>query len=273
VSARIWLGVTVALACTGQTASYEVSSIRPGKSGGQSELRLTVRGGLFGKNVSLLDLIEAAYGLPQWRIVGEKPWVRNEKFDIEAKGPEAKQAISAEQSWEMLRSLLAVRFRLKIHHEQREHSFLALVAARNGPKLTEANTATCFAVRPTTKPEDMKGLRPCGGFYGHRGDIVGLKVTLGTLARQIEPFVGTVVRDETGLGDRVYDVRLRWDATDPMSVTPRSPRSETAGPAPAAPAGPSIFTALEEQLGLRLESRKGPVEFIVADEAEQPDDN
>ena len=117
----------------------------------------------------------------------------------------------------------------------------------------------------TTRPADLHGLPPCGGFNGRKADINGLKVTTAALANQLEFILRSMVSDETGLAGHDYDMHLHWTPDDLGAGAPE--------PGNADASGPSIFTALQEQLGLKLESRKGPVDVIVIDRAEKASPN
>ena len=152
----------------------------------------------------------------------------------------------------MLQTLLEDRFKLKIHHEAREVPAYALTVAKGGPKL-----------RPTGGP-DANGRV---GMFGRPGYWTatnqGIGVLVGTLARQI----GRPVSDRTGLADK-YDFTLTYT---PELAQPVSGDHRPEALPPVDPNVPSIFTALEEQLGLRLDSARGPVEVLVIDNAEKPE--
>jgi uncharacterized protein (TIGR03435 family) len=154
----------------------------------------------------------------------------------------------------MLQKLLADRFQLKIHHESRERPVYALVVDKNGPRMKENN--------------DLKSApAPMIRFTG-RGKATAQIVSMSYMVQFLTSQVGKLVVDQTGLKSS-YDFTLEW-TPDPGLVTGR------VGPPDAPPPpedGPSIFTALREQLGLRLESTKGPVDFIVIDHAERPSAN
>jgi uncharacterized protein (TIGR03435 family) len=228
--------------------AYEVISIKPSKpaNGWQIGPRAD---GFFARNVTLWGLIYNAYNVrPVDPVSGLPKWADSEQFDVEAKMDEATyvafQKFSGQQRDEqhrlMLRSLLADRFKLRIHHEARERPIYALVIARGRCKLKEP---------PSSK----------AGGWVRRGEIHYLASPVSVLVFSLSNIddVGRAVVDQTGLAGE-YDINLKW-APDDTQGTPD--------------AGPSIFTALEEQLGLKLVATKGPVDTIVVDNVEQPSEN
>jgi uncharacterized protein (TIGR03435 family) len=176
------------------------------------------------------------------------------RWDIRAKAEGEEGRMPSAQFEEMLRALMEDRFQLKVNHETREMPVYTLLAAKNGPKLT-LSTGGSRGVQ----------MRP--------GTLTFTKSTTATLAAQLSLLTGRVVIDKTGLtGD--YDFELRWaqeagqgspDAFGLPTVASDTPPVDTNGP--------SIFTALQEQLGLRLESQKGPVEILVIDHVERASEN
>jgi uncharacterized protein (TIGR03435 family) len=208
-------------------------------------------------------IIRLAYGLLNSlddKFLGIPVWAKTERFNIQAKVAAADvvewQKLSRAQRGLMLQALLAERFKLLAHRETKEQPVYALSIARNSPKLAEA------------KPGE--GAVP---FQWERGHISGQSVPMSTLASALTQTLGRTVLDKTGLTGK-YDVTLDWtpeDASDPLSKGPEESR-QTAVPPPES-SGPSIFTAIREQLGLKLESTRGPVECLVIDHVEQPSEN
>ncbi len=201
-------------------------------------------------NVTVRDLLEVAFQIPDTQMAGGPAWAASEKFDLEAKSDAAFNqqlaALSIDQGKavkrQMLRALLADRFKLAAHAETREMSIYAIVIAKGGPRLikTHAN----------------------GGLTGGRGriSISGADDALAILAFELSWRLGRPVIDQTGLRGR-YEVNLNWTEDDAPS-----PVSNSANP-------PSLFTAIQEQLGLKLEATKGPVPILVIDHAERPSEN
>jgi uncharacterized protein (TIGR03435 family) len=239
-------------------ASFEVASVKPtpaARSGSDHDTYFRgLPGGRFSaENASLGMLIMNAYRVDSSQISGGS-WLRfgGDRYDIEAKaddqdprfkaadaaGPAAKQALRDS----MLRTLLEDRFKLAVHRETKETSGYALVVAKSGPKLTES-----------TEAREGDGSISVPG----RGRLTGQKAPLSMLAAQLTRLVGRTVTDETGL-EGGFDFNLEW--------TPEETPADLAS-------APSIFTAIQEQLGLKMEARKERTEMIVIDQVEKPDAN
>lgn len=248
---------------------FEVSSIKPtGPDEVGSMLKLTPDG-IVMTGVPVQMLLRQGFGVEDDRIIGVSGWVRSDRFDIQAKvdaedAPKLK-GLTIEQRAMMLPPLLEDRFKLKFHHLTRELPTYALVVAKSGPKLKEP------------KPEDtaLNGGRGWHGMSMGRGKFEGkgapIKFLIGPLSQQ----VGHTIVDKTGLIGN-YDFTLKWTPDDAVPAMagagPGGP--SVGGEAPAHEAvGPSLFTALEEQLGLKLESQKGPMDVIVIDHIEKPSEN
>jgi uncharacterized protein (TIGR03435 family) len=226
------------------TASFDVASIKLHPEPITMSADPSVRGSsVIATASTLLDMIRSAYGVRYDQISGGPNWIRSDHYDLAAK-VEGDGTITQDQMRQMLQSLLADRFQLKIHREMKEAPVYELVLGKNGPKLKEAAT--------DAKPGSMT-----------RGTASGMhmEVTKGTmdqLARQLSNTAGRPVVDKTGLTGS-YAYTLDWV---PANRAPDAD-SETA----------SIFTAVQEQLGLKLESAKAQVETIVIDRAEKPSGN
>jgi len=253
---RALLLCLVALSCFAQT-TFDVASIKPNLSGVEGgSIRLTPGGRLVARNASLRQLISAADDVRDFQLFGGPPWMASDRFDIEAKaaGDPDQDRISL-----MLQALLADRFRLTVHREKRELPIYRLTVAKGGSKLQPSKADQCTPMIPPPAQFDPATLRPCGGFNTNVGMMLGGSVSAARLAAALSRTLGRTVVDETSLGGS-YDVSLHW--------TP-----DEAPPAVDNSADPSLFTALQEQLGLRLESAKGPVEVLIVDRAEKPSEN
>jgi uncharacterized protein (TIGR03435 family) len=217
-------------------------------------------------NIPLRLVAREAFGLEDDRIFGVPGWAKTSTFDIEAKvasddAPKLK-GLSFDQRRAMLISLLQERCGLKFHHETRELPTYDLVVAKGGSKL------------PATKP-DAPGTEAKGHtlmMHG-RGNVESTGTDIPALARILSTVLGRTVVDKTGLTGN-FDYKLNWspdDATPATATSGDAASGETS--ASQQNAGPSLFTALEEQLGLKLESSKGPVDVVVIDALEQPTAN
>ena len=255
-------------------ATFEVASVKPNKStDGRVMLSLPPTGRLTATNVPLRLMIRQAFDVQDFQIVGGPSWITSDRFDILAKAPEG--AVTAEQIRPMLRALLADRFKLVTHRETREMPIYALVMARPdgkfGPNM-KVNPLDCEAVfragrggAPPPPPQPGEPIQ-CGFMIGP-GTMTAGGMQLGELARSLSQFVGGIVVDKTGLKER-YDFQLKY-APEGRGFGP-GPGPGGAEPPQVDPNLPSLFTALQEQLGLKLESQRGPVEVVVIDRVEQP---
>jgi uncharacterized protein (TIGR03435 family) len=218
-------------------------------------------------NASLFALITAAYQVQDYQISGGPAWLKSANFDIDARGPVKPDTPIDAQIAQMSQALLADRFQLRLHREAREMPIYAILIGRNGPKLESVRGADCFDPRAGIPPPTPDS-RPCGGFNMNRDQMLGAAVPIAHLALALSRIVGRPVVDKTGLAG-TFDITLHWTPDDTQAFL--APAQQAA--APPENSGPSIFTALQEQLGLRLEGQKGPVEVLVIDSAQLPSAN
>ena len=279
-AALLLLVVSLSPAAVAQNAApvgsaFEAASLKPSVpnnlSGGYT-LTLYPGGRLKGMNLSLQTLIQIAYDLKQKdQVTGALSWLDSQRYDLEAT---AGAAVGEPQARIMLQSLLQERFKLKFHRETREFPVYYLVTARNGvrgPNLREAPNGDCGAmttpqaVPPPAGPGSPAS--PCGGMVANPGKISGHRTSIGELATNLSAMVGRPVFDKTGTGG-TFDITLSW--TPDQNAAPQLPPGQSTSDVPG---GPSIYTALQEQLGLKLESGKGPVDIVVVDSAERTSEN
>ncbi|MGA2877372.1 MAG: TIGR03435 family protein [Bryobacteraceae bacterium] len=251
---------------------FEVASIKPNKSADRRIMILPPRGGRFtATGVTMQLLIALAYRIKDFQISGAPSWLNSERYDIEAKA-EGNPAIEA--LGPMLQTLLEDRLQFKFHRETKDLPVYALVVAKAG-KLHEAE-GECGPRPdgPPPPPEPGKlPTAPCGGFFVFPGHLSGQKVAIMQLLDPLSRFTGRNVLDKTNLTGK-YDIDLQY--TPEQGQFPVLPGGAPPGlpPLPSIdPNGPSLFTALQEQLGLKLESQKAPVEMIVIDRVERPSEN
>ena len=256
---------------TGPEESFEVVSVKANHSGSVQWDFDTPPGRAVGTNVVLRDLIRFAYYIygGDWDIrIAAPDWIKSERFDVDAKMP---GTVPADRAMSMLRHLLADRFALKVHYETRQRPVYALVLARGdrrlGPQL-KPNSIDCGAYAAAVQaaragrgaPPPMDPDHPTCGQRSEPGHTLASGLTMTQLALAIAGAAGRPVNDETGLGQQGFDYELRW--------APAPPAADAAGAV-----GPSIFTALEEQPGLKLVPKEGPVEVLVIDHIERPSEN
>lgn len=263
--------------------SFEVISIKPNKGNSEGVMIRMAPGGRFeAHNITLKFLVEEAYHVKDNQVSGAPGWFDSEHFDIEAKpedsfaGNEQKldQEARRTQMMLMLQGMLEERFKLAIHHESKDLPVYALLVAKNGPKLHEsapsaaADTAPPGPLKPDG-PQPRHSIRMMG-----RGDLTINSTNLDTFAEVLSRQLGRLVVNKTGLKGE-YDFTLKWTPDDSerggFGGPPGGPDGHAAPPPDAG--GPSLFAALQEQLGLRIESQKGPVDTIVIDHVEKPSEN
>jgi uncharacterized protein (TIGR03435 family) len=235
--------------------AFEVASIKPNVSASNSSTTRTVPGGFQATNAQVQWLISYGYDIRPNQIAGVPAWAESSRFDVLAR---AAGDPSGEEIRQMVRTLLAERFKLALHKEAREQPTYALVLARTdagpGPEL-----------KPSTRECSGGGASPCGVNMttdSRGGTLRGTAIALQDLAGTLTGIVGRTVVDRTGLTG-AFDVTLRF-TRDTAAAGDSNALRGIAGDAP------SIFSALSEQLGLKLESARGPVEFLVIDRIEQP---
>jgi bla regulator protein blaR1 len=252
-------GAAVSLAQTPAPAAaqlqFEVASVKPNTSmSGNSGLNRGPGGTMTATDVSLRFLVAFAYDVRDYQLAGGPSWMDKDKYDIVARLDHDAAAAEAKPTAEnavnlrlRLRALLADRFQLVVHSETREMPIAVLVAAKNGPHLEESKS-------DGTQIMGQVGLLTCK------------KVSMKMFAeRVLSQRLGRSVLDKTGIaGDFDFKVQYVEEA-----------QAKSGGDAPTAgdAAGPTFLTAMQEQLGLKLESQKGPVEFIIVDHAEKASAN
>jgi uncharacterized protein (TIGR03435 family) len=267
--------------------AFEVASIKPNNSGdGRVMMGLQPGGRFTATNVPLRLLIRNAYQLQDFQIVGAPSWIASERYDIVAKAedgapPETPSLdrTGPNRNQLMIRALLAERFQLVAHNETRELPIYALVVARGDGKLgpdlhkSEMDCNAVFAAArgrggmPPPPGPPQPGDRPSCGIRIGMGNLAMGGTPLSQFANSLAMFVGRTVQDKTGLAGN-YDVSLTWTPDQMPQRPPGAPELP-----PVDPNGPSIFTALQEQLGLKLDSQKGPVAVLVIDRVERPKEN
>jgi len=254
--------------------AFEVASVKPNKTGDGRVMVGMAPGGRFtATNVPVRLLLRQAYDVQDFQIVGAPDWLNTDRFDISAKAPEDGN-FTGEQMRPMLRSLLEERFKVKVHAETREMAIYSLVKARSDGKLGSALTPAavdCRAARGRRgggpPPPLTPGQRPeCGMMIGI-GRMNAGGMPMSELARTLSQQVGRVVLDKTGLTGG-YDFELNY-APESRTVVGAPPQLNGAEVA-VDPNAPTLFTALQEQLGLKLESERGPVDVVVIDNIAQP---
>ncbi len=242
-----------------QGPAFETASIKPTPPGGNPAVSWSIGplpgGGLRAEGLSLKGIILWAYELQEYQVSGGPSWVDSVHWSILAKAPEAQKPEDSLQWKDMnpeqqkryisvgrqrMQALLAERFHLVLQRETKEGQIYALTVGKNGSKMKES---------------------AAGGVSANARSILSHGTTMQFLTTLLGSNLRRPVIDETGLKGN-YSFELRWVPDQTAGAEPDAPPAES---------GPSIFTAIEEQLGLRLELRKAPVETIVIQSAEKPE--
>jgi len=230
--------------------AFEAATITPDK-GARGWTLFATPNGYIGQGVSLRQLIHEAYGVSDDKLlIGGPAWIDSAKFDLVAKLNAADipnvRALTFRQRAAMLQPLLADRFQLKIHHESKPFPVFNLVVAKSGPKLQPI------------KPEGLQ--HGCLITRGQAGIWSSQACPISSLLALLRTNTGRTVLDQTGLTG-LYNIDLHWipDNAPPSAATD--------------PSGPSLFTAVQEQLGLKLEPAIAPLDILVIDSAQPPSDN
>ena len=292
-----------------ESPTFEVASVKPAEPQAMGMMRVRMGGGpgtpdpgqLTYSNASLKDVLINAYAVKGYQINGPK-WLDSERFDIMAKIP---KGATKEQFQLMLQNLLAERFKLTLHHETKELPMYALVVGKGGPKLKESVDDDPAAPPPPPPPPPPPGSDGAGPVMGRmrvgadgtpqlppgvgkngmmmmimngRMRLVANHRPITALLEMLSNQLGRPVVDATELKAN-YDFTLDFapdGMNGPMGMMPPPPPQHDGGPGGGAPmasapdaGGPTIFTALQEQLGLKLEQRKGPVDLLVIDRMEK----
>jgi uncharacterized protein (TIGR03435 family) len=218
---------------------FDVAAIKPNRTGSEARRATTAPGGIFtATNVTLKLLISRAYGVAEAQIEGGPGWIDTERYDVQARADTPKE-MTREEARPCLQMLLAERFRLQIRHQTKQGGAYSLLVAKNGPKLKAHEGGG---------PSGISAASDSGKIT-----ITGQNTTTARLAEYLSGQAGRPVLDHTGL-QGTYDFNLEWAA------------DERSG-------GPSPFAALQEQLGLKVEAVKAPIETVVVERAEKPSAN
>ncbi len=277
---------------TAPPLSFEVASIKPSKSGSPGMMLRIQPGGRFtASGIPMKFLLEQAYGIKDSQISQAPPWFDSEHWDIDAKPEDSVGAemdkLPPEQRkdklMQMLQSLLVERCKLSLGHETKELPIYALVVAKNGPKLHASTFKPPDKLTSLPPPSPMgKGDRPMRGggegiMMNGRGNLTSTGVELSMLVNVLSRITGRIVVDKTGLTGR-YDFTLQWTPDESQGPIfpgggPGPGMQVRDGAPPPESSGPSLFTAIQEELGLKLESQKAPVQIFVIEHVERPSEN
>lgn len=227
--------------------TFEVASIKANRSSGNAMGNHFTEQQATWTNATLFSLISNVYRLMNYQILGAPEWTKNERWDIDAK---TDGKTTTGQKFEMLGPLMADRFHLQFHRESRELPVYRLVIAKGGIKMTEVKDGEAGPHPP--------------GISNRPSHLTGWGMPIAQLVSFLSgSYLNQPVVDATGLTGN-YDFDLKWTADETQAYA----RDEASDPS-----GPSLFSAIQEQLGLKLESTKGPVQVLVIDHVERPAEN
>jgi uncharacterized protein (TIGR03435 family) len=250
------------------TPAFEVASIKPSEPTTDGKMRVYLGrdpGRVNYKNVSLKDVLQRAYAVRRVQITGPE-WLDSDRYDITAKVPEG---VSDDQIPAMLQSLLSERFKLTLHREQKEMPVYALLVGKNGPKLEKAEDGESV-------PGRQQGITVRSTLTSGIANVEAYKATFTQFVNILSNLMDRPVIDQTELQGN-YNFTLDVSTEEitlgkhfgggPGPDGGGTPRGD-GGPAPDGAPGPSIFSAIQK-LGLKLESRKAPLDFIIIDKGER----
>jgi uncharacterized protein (TIGR03435 family) len=230
------------------TLRFQVATIKPSRL--KESRSLQIQGNRFATvDTSVVDLLKYAYGLHEQEIVGGPEWLKTQKFDVVA-DPETQSRPSSDEFKKMVQNLLADRFHLKAHHEMRDLSVFEIKPAKSGPKLNKSS-------RPSDQIPGV-GYSP--------GELTVSNATLADFAAFLQRFVTDhPVLDGTGMAGR-YDLTLRWTPDELQTEGSRHGDDSNIS-------FPGLFTAIQEQLGLKLQEEKRSAQVFVVDHVDMPSEN
>lgn len=249
---------------------FDVVSIKPNTSREHAvQIGAPSPGRFRAENVWLRFLIQVAWNVKDYQVSGGPGWAASDRFDIDAT---TAGTATFEQMRAMLQALLENRFRLALHRESKELPVYELIVPRAPIKLPLPKEGSCVAQSPNSPPPPPGGHSPtvCGSISFSPRSLNGTAISMQQFITALANILQRPVIDKTGFTS-AFNADLHWiaDQTTPGLMAPDLPQPEV----PAADAGPTIFTVLQEQLGLKLQPAKGPVEVLVVDRAEKPSAN
>jgi uncharacterized protein (TIGR03435 family) len=235
--------------------SFEVATIKPSKPDDQRKAFI-VQGNRFQIiNQPLVQILCFAYDVQEKQLIGLPPWAETDKYDIDAK-PDGEGAPSGKQWKSMIQKMVAERYKLTFHPEKKELSVYVLSVAKGGPKLTKSEG----------DPNGLPGLF----FRGKPGDLGVRNATMADFTGLMQSAVlDKPVVNQTGLTGK-YDFTLLWTPDDSQFA---GMGAKIPPPTDTANAPPNLYTAIQEQIGLKLEATKAPADVMVIDHVEKPSEN
>ncbi|HEX4138285.1 MAG TPA: TIGR03435 family protein [Bryobacteraceae bacterium] len=250
--------------------TFEVASVKPNTSNAHTGYGRPTGGRFSATNTSLKALVALAYKLPPYEVFGAPGWVESARYDIDARAAET--SIPDDQFRLMLQALLADRFKLAAHTETRDEPIYTLTIVKTGLKAAKSKEGGCTPFTPGSTPPQPSQPPPCGAMGVGPNFLDGARITPAVMIRGLSDLLGRPVIDKTGYNE-AFDFHLRFRMEGVASwgaggfgrpeLPPNNDDSDL----------PTIFTALRESLGMSLQAQRGPVEVLVIDRIEKPDEN
>jgi uncharacterized protein (TIGR03435 family) len=252
---------------------YEVASIKPDQSDHSHGGMMDTQDGFTAANASLRDLIQSAFGIQNYQLSGGPDWINSERYVVDTRMDAATADALGKLSkhdrniarQQMLQALLADRLKLTIHRETKELPVYFLIVGKNGPKLQEAKPGATY-------PNGLgPGVSTLSNWASQTMTVQAMPIS--SVALLLAGSLGRPVLDKTELTGK-YDFTLKFatDRPQPQAAPGDSPSGQPP-PGQLNPDAPFLLTAIQQQLGLKLESGRGPVEIIVIDHVERPSGN
>ena len=244
---------------------FDVISVKPSKDTLGTRMQFTPDG-LRGTGVNVRFLLYEGYGgINSNQVINEPAWASTDAFDIEAKVAPADVPALGKMNFDqrrtMFQSILTDRFKLVVHHETRELTVYVLTVGKGGPKFKQSAPDNPASTTPRRR-----------GMMSNRGKLTATDTQISTLVTILSRQLGRNIIDKTGLTGN-YDFTLEWTPDEGGPPTPKPADGSAPSSANAPDPGASVFTALQEQLGLKLEPTKAPVDVVVIDNIEKPTEN
>jgi len=275
------MSLAVSAKSSPQRAAFEVASIKASDPANfRFEVRVQPGGRLTVTGASLKALVTFAFAVRDFQILGGPNWIATDRWDIEARAEEGTIQASAPPDPDhpspmgiRLQSLLEDRFNLKLHRDTRELPVFELSQAKGGSRLKLSDDqGPLKPPEPGTRQAGQSLPRGSMSMMIGGGELEGKAMAVTNLASTLAQIVGRSVIDKTELKG-LYDFKLKWTPEVGQTIGPPGPPLPGVQPPPVDPTGPSLVTALQDQLGLRFESTKGPVQVLVIDSVQKPTEN
>jgi uncharacterized protein (TIGR03435 family) len=250
---------------------FEVAAIRRNVDASPAKnIGIAPGGRVIVKNLPVRFMIRFAYNVQDFQISGGPSWMNTDAYDINAKAPEI---AGLQQIRPLLQTLLEDRFKLVVHHETKEVLTYELLPSKSGLKVTPSKDGSCVVPDPNNLPKPGEPLPHFCGNIGMRANLIeAYAVPMDRFVATLSTVLGRAVIDKTGI-KRDVDIHLEFTPDEINGGPAFGPTDPAATPPVADLSRPSIFVAVQEQLGLKLETKKAPGDLLVVNQLERPSEN